>query len=60
MTGSSCIACEVREGACKGGLNAMNTFVACSVAINLISIFVYTGHHWPALRAELRPPEQVP
>jgi CDP-diacylglycerol--glycerol-3-phosphate 3-phosphatidyltransferase len=30
-----------------------------SVAINLISIFVYTGFYWPALRAELRPPEGI-
>jgi CDP-diacylglycerol--glycerol-3-phosphate 3-phosphatidyltransferase len=29
---------------------------ALSVAINLISIAVYTGRFWPALRAELRPP----
>jgi CDP-diacylglycerol--glycerol-3-phosphate 3-phosphatidyltransferase len=29
-----------------------------SVAINLISIGVYTLHFWPALRAELRPPEK--
>ena len=28
-----------------------------SVAINLISIGVYTGRYWPALRAELRLPE---
>jgi CDP-diacylglycerol--glycerol-3-phosphate 3-phosphatidyltransferase len=28
-----------------------------SVAINLISIGVYTLHFWPALRAELRPPD---
>ena len=28
-----------------------------SVAINFISIWVYTGHFWPALRAELRPPD---
>jgi phosphatidylglycerophosphate synthase len=28
-----------------------------SVAINLISIGVYTGRFWPALRAELRLPE---
>jgi CDP-diacylglycerol--glycerol-3-phosphate 3-phosphatidyltransferase len=30
---------------------------ALSMAINLISIVVYTLHFWPALRAELRPPE---
>jgi CDP-diacylglycerol--glycerol-3-phosphate 3-phosphatidyltransferase len=29
-----------------------------SVAINLISIGVYTGNFWPALRSELRPPEE--
>ncbi len=29
-----------------------------SVAINLISIGVYTMRYWPALREELRPPEQ--
>jgi CDP-diacylglycerol--glycerol-3-phosphate 3-phosphatidyltransferase len=28
-----------------------------SVAINVISIGVYTGRFWPAVRAELRPPE---
>jgi hypothetical protein len=28
-----------------------------SVAINLISIGVYTGRFWPALRAELRLPD---
>lgn len=28
-----------------------------SVAINLISIGVYTGRFWPALRVELRPPD---
>ena len=28
-----------------------------SMAINLISIGVYTARFWPALRAELRPPE---
>ena len=28
-----------------------------SVAINVISIVVYTKHFWPALRAELRPPD---
>jgi CDP-diacylglycerol--glycerol-3-phosphate 3-phosphatidyltransferase len=28
-----------------------------SVAINVISIGVYTSRFWPALRAELRPPE---
>jgi CDP-diacylglycerol--glycerol-3-phosphate 3-phosphatidyltransferase len=27
-----------------------------SVLINLVSIVVYTGRFWPALRAELRPP----
>ncbi len=31
---------------------------ALSVAINLISIGVYTMHFWPALRAELRPPDE--
>jgi CDP-diacylglycerol--glycerol-3-phosphate 3-phosphatidyltransferase len=31
---------------------------ALSVAINLISIGVYTARFWPALRAELRPPEK--
>ena len=30
---------------------------ALSMAINLISIVVYTGRFWPALRVELRPPE---
>ena len=30
---------------------------ALSVAINLVSIGVYTGRFWPALRAELRPPD---
>ena len=29
-----------------------------TVAINLISIGVYTGHFWPALRAELRLPDR--
>ena len=31
-----------------------------SVAINLISIVVYTGNYWPALRAELRLPGVEP
>lgn len=31
---------------------------AMGFAINLISIYVYTRAYWPALRAELRPPEQ--
>jgi CDP-diacylglycerol--glycerol-3-phosphate 3-phosphatidyltransferase len=30
---------------------------AMSMAINLISIVVYTSRFWPALRVELRPPE---
>jgi CDP-diacylglycerol--glycerol-3-phosphate 3-phosphatidyltransferase len=30
---------------------------AVSMAINLISIVVYTSRFWPALRVELRPPE---
>jgi phosphatidylglycerophosphate synthase len=30
---------------------------ALSMAINLISIVVYTSRFWPALRVELRPPE---
>jgi CDP-diacylglycerol--glycerol-3-phosphate 3-phosphatidyltransferase len=30
---------------------------AASMAINLISIFVYTSRFWPALRVELRPPD---
>ncbi len=34
------------------------TLEALSVAINLISIVVYTMRYWPALRAELRPPEK--
>lgn len=29
-----------------------------SVAINLISIGIYTARFWPALRAELRPPDR--
>ena len=29
-----------------------------SVAINMVSIGVYTGRFWPALRAELRPPDR--
>jgi len=29
-----------------------------SMAINLVSIWVYTRRFWPALRAELRPPER--
>jgi hypothetical protein len=29
---------------------------AVSMAINLISIVVYTSRFWPALRVELRPP----
>jgi CDP-diacylglycerol--glycerol-3-phosphate 3-phosphatidyltransferase len=35
-------------------------FEGLSVAINLISIGVYTGNFWPALRSELRPPEEEP
>lgn len=30
---------------------------ALSVAINVVSIVVYTGRFWPALRSELRPPD---
>jgi hypothetical protein len=30
---------------------------ALSMAINLISIVVYTSRFWPALRVELRPPD---
>jgi CDP-diacylglycerol--glycerol-3-phosphate 3-phosphatidyltransferase len=30
---------------------------ALSMAINLVSIVVYTGYFWPALRVELRPPD---
>jgi CDP-diacylglycerol--glycerol-3-phosphate 3-phosphatidyltransferase len=30
---------------------------ALSMAINLVSIVVYTSRFWPALRVELRPPE---
>jgi CDP-diacylglycerol---glycerol-3-phosphate 3-phosphatidyltransferase len=32
---------------------------AVSMAINLISIAVYTGQFWPALRAELRAPDEA-
>lgn len=31
---------------------------ALSMAINLVSIAVYTLHFWPALKVELRPPEE--
>jgi CDP-diacylglycerol--glycerol-3-phosphate 3-phosphatidyltransferase len=36
----------------------VHTLEGISVAINLISIAIYTKSFWPAVRAELRPPER--
>jgi CDP-diacylglycerol--glycerol-3-phosphate 3-phosphatidyltransferase len=38
--------------------NVVYGLEALSMAINLISIVVYTGRFWPALRLELRPPKE--
>jgi CDP-diacylglycerol--glycerol-3-phosphate 3-phosphatidyltransferase len=44
---------------CRPSLAFLLAIESLSMLINLVSLVVYTARFWPALRLELRPPEQT-